>query len=229
MPAGLPSELLERRPDIRAAEQQLIAANANIGAARAAFFPRISLTANFGTASTELSGLFKSGTLGLHRHARSCCSRSSTPAATRPTSRSPRSTATIAVAQYEKSIQTAFREVADALAGRATLGEQVRAQAAQTNALAITYRLADLRYRAGASSYLEVLDAQRRSSSSQQALVQSQALQAAEPGDAVPGARRRLEGRGRGDRGALNPSDPHAFVRARHERPLDLYRRCPPG
>jgi len=81
------------------------------------------------------------------------------------------------VAQYEKAIQTAFREVADALAGRATLGEQLRAQAAQTNALEITFRLADLRYRAGAASYLDSLDAQRSLFAAQQALIQTQAAQ----------------------------------------------------
>jgi multidrug efflux system outer membrane protein len=82
----------------------------------------------------------------------------------------------IAVAQYERSIQTAFREVSDALAGRATLGEQLRAQAAQVQALAITYRLADLRYRAGAASFLDTLDAQRSLFAAQQALVQTQTL-----------------------------------------------------
>ncbi|MEO8526654.1 MAG: efflux transporter outer membrane subunit, partial [Caldimonas sp.] len=176
LPAGLPAELLARRPDIRAAEQQLLSANANIGAARAAFFPRISLTANFGTASTELSGLFKSGSWAF----------TGTGQLLQPLFDAGRNRANldvakayrdIAVAQYEKSIQTAFREVSDALAGRATLGEQLRAQAAQTNALAITYRLADLRYRAGASSYLDALDAQRSLFIAQQALVQTRALQ----------------------------------------------------
>ena len=176
VPAGLPSELLIRRPDIRAAEQQLIAANANIGAARAAFFPRISLTANFGTASTELSGLFNSGSWAF----------TGTAQLLQPIFDAGRNRANlelaeadraVAVANYEKAIQGAFREVADALAGRATFGEQVRALAAQTNALAITYRLADLRYRAGAAAYLEALEAQRQLFISQQALVQSRALQ----------------------------------------------------
>jgi outer membrane protein, multidrug efflux system len=176
VPPGLPSELLERRPDVRAAERQLLAANANIGAARAAFFPRISLTANFGTASTDLSGLFKSGTFAFTGAAQLL----------QPIFDAGRNQANldfayanrdIAVAQYERSIQSAFREVADALAGHATLGEQVRAQAAQTNALAISYRLADLRYRSGAASFLDALDAQRSLFISQLSLVQTQAAQ----------------------------------------------------
>jgi multidrug efflux system outer membrane protein len=176
VPSGLPSELLERRPDVRAAERQLLSANANIGAARAAFFPRITLTANLGTASSELSGLFKGGSYAF----------TGTAQLLQPLFDAGRNQANldvarvnfnIAVAQYERSIQSSFREVADALAGRATLGEQLRAQAAQTNALAITYRLADLRYRAGAASYLDALDAQRSLFASQLSLVQTQALQ----------------------------------------------------
>ena len=177
LPAGLPSELLTRRPDVRAAEQLLLAANANIGAARAAFFPRIALTANAGTASGELSGLFKSGTFAL------------TGSATllQPIFDAGRNQANldvakvnkeIAIAQYEKAIQTAFREVADALAGRATLGEQLRALKAQTNAAQVTFKLADLRYRNGAASYFDVLDAQRSLFVAQLATVQAQTLQA---------------------------------------------------
>ena len=176
LPAGLPSELLARRPDIRAAEQQLLAANANIGAARAALFPRISLTGSFGTASAELSGLFKSGSFAL-TGAGQLLQPLFDAGRNRANLEVAKFNRDIAVAQYEKAIQTAFREVADALAGRATLGEQLRAQAAQTNALAITYRLADLRYRAGASSYLDALDAQRSLFVAQQALVQTRALQ----------------------------------------------------
>jgi len=176
LPAGLPSDLLTRRPDVRSAEQQLLAANANIGAARAAFFPRISLTANAGTASTELGNLFKSGTFAL----------TGTATLLQPIFDAGRNQANldvakvnkdIAVAQYEKAIQTAFREVSDSLAGRATLGEQLRAQTAQTNAAQISFNLADLRYRNGAASYLDVLDAQRSLFTAQQALVQVQALQ----------------------------------------------------
>ena len=177
LPAGLPSDLLARRPDVRAAEQQLLAANANIGAARAAFFPRITLTANAGTASTELSGLFKSGSFALTGVAQLLqpifdAGRNQANLDVAKVNRD------IAVAQYEKAIQTAFREVADSLAGRATLGEQLRAQTALTNAAQVSYKLADLRYRNGASSYLDVLDAQRNYFAAQQATVQVQALQA---------------------------------------------------
>jgi outer membrane protein, multidrug efflux system len=173
VPAGLPSDLLTRRADIRQAEQQLIAANANIGAARAAFFPRISLTAGLGTVSNELSGLFKNGSWGF----------SLAPQAVLPLFDAGRNQAgldsanagrEIAVAQYEKAIQVAFREVADALAGRATLVDQVRAQQAQATAEAERFRLADLRYRNGVASYLDVLDAQRALFGTQQALMQGQ-------------------------------------------------------
>ena len=176
VPAGLPSDLLVRRPDIRASEQQLAATNANIGAARAAFFPRISLTASFGTASTELSGLFKGGSWAW----------TGTGQLLQPIFDAGRNQANldvaranfdIAVAQYEHSIQTAFREVSDGLAGRATFGEQLRAQAAQTNALAIAYRLADLRYRSGAASFLDTLDAARTLFAAQILLVQAQTQQ----------------------------------------------------
>ena len=176
LPEGLPSDLMTRRPDVRAAEQQLVAANANIGAARAAFFPRISLTANAGTASTELDGLFKSGTFAI----------TGTATLLQPIFDAGRNQANlevakvgrdIAIAQYEKAIQTAFREVSDSLAGRATLGEQLRAQAAQTKAAQITFNLADLRYKNGAASYLDVLDAQRTLFTSQLATVQVQAAQ----------------------------------------------------
>jgi multidrug efflux system outer membrane protein len=176
VPEGMPSDLLERRPDIRQAEQQLIAANANIGAARAAFFPRIALTASTGTASNALSDLFKSGSWGW----------TLAPQAVLPIFDAGRNQAgldsaragrDIAVAQYDKAIQSAFREVADALAGRATLGEQVLAQQEQATAEADRFRLADLRYRNGVASYLEVLDAQRALFATQQALAQLQLAQ----------------------------------------------------
>lgn len=175
IPAGLPSDLLERRPDIRAAEQRLRAANANIGAARAAFFPHISLTASTGTGSNDLSGLFESGSRTW----------SFVPQLVLPIFDAGRNSANlnlaevrknVAVAEYEKSIQTAFREVADALAGRAALEEQIDAQRAVLEAQAERLKLADLRYRNGVASSLEVLDAQRELFSAQQALVQARLL-----------------------------------------------------
>ena len=171
VPAGLPSDLLTRRPDIRQAEQQLIAANANIGAARAAFFPRITLTAAYGTASTGLNNLFENGFWGgtLAGQVLQPIFDAGRNEANLASSQAGRD---IAVAQYEKAIQTAFREVADALAGRATLGAQLAAQQAQVDAETDRFRLADLRYRNGVSSYLEVLDAQRSLFVLQQALAQ---------------------------------------------------------
>lgn len=171
LPAGLPSDLLQRRPDIRQAEQQLIAANANIGAARAAFFPRIALTASVGTVSNELSGLFKSGSWAF-----SLAPQLALPifdaGRNQAGLESARAGREIAVAQYEKSIQTAFREVSDALAGQATLQAQIDAQRAQTQADAKRLQLSDLRYRNGVASYLDLLDAQRSLYATEQALVQ---------------------------------------------------------
>ena len=173
VPAGLPSDLLERRPDIRQAEQLLVAANANIGAARAAFFPRITLTTGLGTVSNQLSGLFQSGSWGF----------TLSPQATLPLFDAGRNQAglesalagrDIAVAQYEKAVQSAFREVADALAGQATLQEQVQALQAQAEADRKRLELSDLRYRNGVSSHLELLDAQRSLFATQQSMVQTQ-------------------------------------------------------
>ena len=172
LPAGLPSDLLTVRPDIRASEQQLIAANANIGAARANFFPRISLTGSAGSASSELSELFKSGSfcwtfapqmvLPLFDFGRNNANLGAAKAGR-----------DIAVAQYERAIQSAFREVADALAGQATFGEQLRAQRAVADAEQERFKLSDLRYRSGAASYLDLLDAQRSLFAAQQAAVQA--------------------------------------------------------
>lgn len=171
LPAGLPSELLTERPDIRAAEQQLIAANANIGAARAAFFPRVTLTTSIGTASTEFSGLFDSGskawafapqiTLPIFDAGRNQANLDSARAGQK-----------IAVAQYEKSIQSAFREVADALAGRATYDDELRALVAQSKAEEVRFQLSDMRYRGGVASGLDLLDAQRSLFTSQLATAQ---------------------------------------------------------
>lgn len=176
LPAGLPSDLLQRRPDIRQAEQLLIGANANIGAARAAFFPRISLTAQFGSVSDELSGLFKSGSWAF-----SLAPQLALPifdaGRNQAGLESARAGREIAVAQYEKSIQTAFREVSDALAGQATLQQQIDAQRAQTQADAKRLDLSDLRYRNGVASYLDLLDAQRSLFATEQALVQTRLQQ----------------------------------------------------
>lgn len=176
VPAGVPSDVLARRPDVRQAEQQLVAANANIGAARAAFFPRISLTSAFGTASSELSGLFKSGSFAFTASSQLVqpifdAGRNRAGLASASVSRD------IAVAQYERAIQSAFREVSDALAGRATYGEQLTAQARVVDASAATYRLSELRYRNGVASYLDLLDAQRSLFTAQQALVQTRLQQ----------------------------------------------------
>lgn len=171
IPVGLPSDLLAHRPDIATAEQSLIAANANIGAARAAFFPRISLTGQFGRASTSLSNLFDESV-----RAWSFAPQISVPifdfGANRANLDVARVDREIAVAQYEKSIQTAFREVADALAGNATWDEQLRATQAQVRAAQTTFNLSDLRYRNGVASYLDLLDAQRTLYTAQQAEIQ---------------------------------------------------------
>ncbi len=175
LPAGMPSDLLATRPDIRSAEQQLIAANANIGAARANYFPRITLTGSAGTASSELSGLFKSGTFGW-----TFAPQAILPlfdfGRTRAGVESARAQRDIAVAQYEKSIQTAFREVADALAGQATYSEQLRAQQAVAAAETDRFNLSDLRYRNGTASYLDLLDAQRSLFTAQQQAIQANLL-----------------------------------------------------
>lgn len=165
------AEVLLQRPDVLAAEQKLIAANANIGAARAAFFPRISLTSAVGTASRNLSGLFdaNSGAWSFQ------------PALSLPLFDAGRTAANvdvatarknIAVAEYEKSIQQAFREVADLLAAREKLNEQLTAQQANTDLQSQRLRLVDARYKAGVSNYIEVLDAQRELYTAQQSTLQ---------------------------------------------------------
>ncbi len=173
--AGLPSDLLANRPDIRSAEQRLRANQANIAAARAAFFPRISLTAVVGLASPQLSDLFDNPTRTW----------SFAPQMTLPIFDSGRTSANldlakvrtnIAVADYEKSIQVAFREVADALDARATLAEEVTAQESVRNAQAARMELAQARYKNGVANYLEVLDAERELYSAEQQLLQTRLL-----------------------------------------------------
>jgi len=166
---GLSSEVLLYRPDIASAEHRLMASNANIGAARAAFFPRISLTTTLGTASTELSNLFHAGTRTWTFapqvfmpifDARLWSAYDAT-----------RVEKEISLTQYERAIQTAFREVADALAVRGTVDRQVSAQQSLVDAVARTYRLSNLRYDRGIDSYLGVLDAQRSLYAAQQGLI----------------------------------------------------------
>jgi multidrug efflux system outer membrane protein len=166
----LPSDVLLRRPDILQAENLLKGANANIGAARAAFFPRITLTGTIGTGSSELTGLFQPGTFIW-----SFAPRITLPIFTAGANQANLDVAVadrdIALAQYEKAIQTAFREVADALAEKGTIGEQLAAQQSLTDATAETFRLSSARYEKGVDSYLQVLDAQRALYGAQQELI----------------------------------------------------------
>jgi len=170
VPAGLPSDVLLNRPDVRQAEQQLIAANADIGAARAAFFPAITLTGSYGTASSSLGHLFE-------HQAWSFIPQMTLPVfdagRTRNNLHVSEAQRDIATAQYEKAVQTAFRDVADALAGRATLVDQLAAQQAQADAEAARFKLSNLLFANGVSSSLDQLDAQRSLFASQQALVQA--------------------------------------------------------
>jgi multidrug efflux system outer membrane protein len=170
LPSGLSSDVLLRRPDVLQAEHQLIAENANIGAARAAFFPTISLTAAVGTISTALSGLFGNGSFTY----------TGSPGVSLPlfdgglrkgNLEYARATRDVAVASYERAIQTAFREVADALAQRGRIEEQVEAQTARANAATAAARLSEARFRAGVDSFLNTLDAQRTAYAAEQQLV----------------------------------------------------------
>jgi multidrug efflux system outer membrane protein len=166
---GLSSEVLLQRPDVLAAEHNLLAANANIGAARAAFFPSITLTSLIGYASFDLYGLFKGGQ-GTWTFA---------PQIIMPIFDArtwyaydvTKVEKEISIAQYEKAIQTAFREVADALAVRGTVDKQITAQQSLVDAVAKTYRLSQARYTKGIDSYLSVLDAQRSLYSAEQGLI----------------------------------------------------------
>ena len=170
LPSGVPSEVLASRPDVLAAEHTLLAANADIGAARAAFFPSITLTGQFGTASTQLSGLFKAGSAAW----------SFAPQITLPIFTGGRNKANldlskvekdINIAQYEKTLQTAFREVDDALSARQTLDQQLVAQRALLEDTSQSYELANLRFKSGVDSFLPVLDAQRALYSAQQSVI----------------------------------------------------------
>lgn len=179
--AGVPSEVLVRRPDVLQAEHQLQAANASIGAARAAFFPRISLTTSAGTASASLDGLFEAGS-GTWTFV---------PQITLPIFNAGALAASLEVAEvqreinvvrYEQTIQSAFREVADALASRATLDEQVDARRNLVAASRESLRLAEARYRNGLDSYLLFLDTQRSTYAAEQELI---AVRLADAGNRV--------------------------------------------
>ncbi len=171
--AGLPSELLMRRPDLRQAEQALRAANADIGAARAAFFPSVQLTTDIGTTADRFSDLFSGGTGGW----------SFAPRLTLPIFNADRNRANlslaetrkhIAVAQYEGSIQAAFRDVADALSARDALRDQIEAQRKVRDADRERQRLAERRYARGVANYLEMLEAQRSLFESEQEYIRLQ-------------------------------------------------------
>jgi len=177
LPAGLDSSILLRRPDVVDAEYQLRAANAEIGAARAALFPKISLTGLVGFVSNALGSLFTGGAFNWQAGA----------AASYPIFRAGAGKANVdvtkaqrdaALATYEKTIQTAFREVADALARRGTITDQLAATRDQLDAATDNYKLADMRYRGGIDSYLDSLVAQRSLYSAQQTQINTQLIRA---------------------------------------------------
>jgi multidrug efflux system outer membrane protein len=170
IPAGVPSDVLLRRPDILEAEFKLKGANANIGAARAAFFPKITLTANAGSTADALKTVFKAGTGGW-TFAPDIVWPIFDWGANQANLESAKVDKEIYVADYEKAIQTAFREVADALADRGTLDAQLAAQQGLVQSTSDSYRLSDARYRRGVENYLNVLDSQRSLYSAQQDLI----------------------------------------------------------
>ncbi len=173
IPAGVPSETLLQRPDVIQAERLLRAANASIGAARAAFFPRITLTASGGVASNNLSNLFDSGN-GTWLFVPQIVIPIFNAGSNQANLDSARAEQAIRIASYEKAIQSAFREASDALAVRSTIGEQIDAQKALVTAAKESYRLTDLRYQKGVDSYQPVLEALRTQFSSQQTLITTQ-------------------------------------------------------
>jgi multidrug efflux system outer membrane protein len=172
LPAGIGSDVLLRRPDVLQAEDQLKAQYANIGAARAAFFPQISLTALAGTLSSSLSGLFDHGSY-TYQVAPTASQTIFDFGRNAANLRYAKASREAALATYEKAIQTAFREVADALAERGTIDEQLRARASRVDAAGTAYRLSDARYKSGVDPFLTTLDAQRTFYAAQQNLVQT--------------------------------------------------------
>ena len=174
---GLPSTVLMRRPDVLAAERSLRAANANIGAARATLFPSVSLTSSVGTASSELSDLFGHGA-GVWSFIPSISVPLFNRGALSNSVRVAEVDRDLAVTSYERTIQTAFREVADALAQRRDIDDLLTARQSLVTANEKTFRLSDARYRRGADSYLAVLDAQRSYYTAQQNLISARLLEA---------------------------------------------------
>ena len=170
VPAGIPSDVLQRRPDILQAEHTLKGANANIGAARAAFFPKITLTAASGRVSDALSTLFKAGT-GAWSFAPDIVLPIFDWGENRANLDAAKADRDIDIAQYDKAIQTAFEEVANALADYGTIDDKVAAQQSLVEATSESYRLSDARYRKGIENYLNVLDSQRSMYSAQQDLI----------------------------------------------------------
>jgi outer membrane protein, multidrug efflux system len=206
IPAGLPSDLLQNRPDILAAEHRLMGAHANIGAARAAFFPSISLTASAGTASNALSSLFSAGTAAW----------SFAPVINMPIFTGGRLQAQldvskirkdVAVAEYERSIQSAFREVADQLATRRVIADQETARTRQADAAQAAREMVDTRYRNGVMGYLDVLDAQRTEYAARASLIGVQLARQA----SVVGLYKALGGGWQG--GGIEPGETHAAAR----------------
>ena len=171
LPAGLPSDVLLMRPDIRRAEHELLAANADIGAARAAFFPSISLSGSYGFASENLDNLFSSAAFGAWSFMPQITIPLFPPGRLNNNLDLAEVRKEIEVVQYERAIQTAFREVADALAGYETLDEQIIAQRALVDATSDAYRISNARYDVGIDNYLSVLDAQRENFAAELELV----------------------------------------------------------
>jgi multidrug efflux system outer membrane protein len=175
VPAGVSSAILLRRPDVLAAERNLAAANAQIGAARAAFFPSITLTASAGTASASLSNLFGAGS-GAWTFAPQINLPIFTGGTLQGSLDAARIGTNIQVATYEQAVQTAFREVADSLAARGTYDRQIAAQRALVAAYQDAYRLALMRFRTGLDNYQASLDAQRQLFTAQQELIAQELL-----------------------------------------------------
>ena len=191
VPAGLPSSLLERRPDIRAAEQNLVAANAIIGVARAAYFPRISLTGLLGFQSSELSSLF-TGPTRVWQFVPQVTQPIFNAGRLRSNVRLAEAQQQIALIEYERVIQTAFREVSDALIDHRKVREIRAKQELLVETLQDRSRLSYMRYRGGVDTLLSALDADRDFFEAELRLAQTDAKRAAGTGSAVPGPGRRL-------------------------------------